>query len=519
MSPPGSVLIWALGGFWKWLCNHPVGIIQCLGAILLAANVDCFALNLPEKIQDSGSHRAEYIPVGHLHVDMQREESRSNGVFFLSPVFVKGQDYWTGPLELERVPGFKYRWDRQRMKLRFVFQQSVSKNIDAPTGNVISISSPLVDYLNLRKGRFSVKLRGVRLLRGWNPSDSQPRSSSFVHQLGLVTRSTGRLTGFKTLPSNYKSRGNNRPVLNSLGPCYEFVPPWQVFLGVIAFIGAFWCLGLGVEKRDSSYIGLACGLIFFGGVMILVGHEYYCPQNQKDHGCPTSQEAPTFQHDGKNVSQISVLSGPGSENIAGMMSFKKWVEHGVAHLTLNFLFAFFGVEVVVSTAATWSVHLVQGLIFHGIEPPPYFYLVLGILVFCALSLFATMVSLFHSVNTHKPSVGTVNQPVPIEILAPLNFGEVGFRRLVSGLVRPALSQVQVWILAGDGFWYRQGSAKVDGCVWSIDCQFGNTSAMDKPSGDYQIIAIADANIREDRMTTLPDVGIKSEIIKVRRARN
>jgi hypothetical protein len=114
---------------------------------------------------------------------------------------------------------------------------------------------------------------------------------------------------------------------------------------------------------------------------------------------------------------------------------------------------------------------------------------------------------------------TSNQRLPIEILTPLNYGEVGFRRVVSGSVLPALSRVQVWVFAGDGFWYRQGSVKVDGCLWSVECQFGNNPVEEKPSKDFQIIAIAEANIREERLTVLPNVGIKSEIVKVRRTHN
>jgi hypothetical protein len=127
--------------------------------------------------------------------------------------------------------------------------------------------------------------------------------------------------------------------------------------------------------------------------------------------------------------------------------------------------------------------------------------------------------LTNQTNQFRQKLGTANQHLPIEILAPLNYGEVGFRRVVSGSVRPALSRVQLWVFAGDNLWYRQGSVKVDGCAWSVECQFGNTPSMDKPSGDFQIIAIADANIRDERLSILPDVGIKSEIIKVRRTHN
>lgn len=103
-----------------------------------------------------------------------------------------------------------------------------------------------------------------------------------------------------------------------------------------------------------------------------------------------------------------------------------------------------------------------------------------------------------------------------EILTPLNFAEVGLRRTVSGSVRPPHAKVQVLVHAGDGRWYLQGPVKVDGSVWSVECQFGNADMG--VGGNYQVIAIAEGNIKDDRMSILPEVGAKSGIIKVRRTR-
>lgn len=99
-----------------------------------------------------------------------------------------------------------------------------------------------------------------------------------------------------------------------------------------------------------------------------------------------------------------------------MMSFEKWIEHGIAHLTLQFVFAVFGVELFVSTAATWTVHLVQKLIFSGVEPPPHFYVVLGILIFCALSLFAIMISMLHRMAIDKPAIPIPPLPIPSKLV-------------------------------------------------------------------------------------------------------
>ena len=73
-----------------------------------------------------------------------------------------------------------------------------------------------------------------------------------------------------------------------------------------------------------------------------------------------------------------------------MKSLKEWIEHGLMHLTVSFLFALFGVDVVISAAATWLASYIHSWL--GIStPPPHFYFVLGILIFCAVTLFAVLV--------------------------------------------------------------------------------------------------------------------------------
>ena len=49
--------------------------------------------------------------------------------------------------------------------------------------------------------------------------------------------------------------------------------------------------------------------------------------------------------------------------------------------------------------------------------------------------------------------------------------------------------------------------------WSINCWFG---IEDKNEGVFEIIAIADGNIESTNFETLPEEGIRSELVSVRR---
>jgi hypothetical protein len=117
-------------------------------------------------------------------------------------------------------------------------------------------------------------------------------------------------------------------------------------------------------------------------------------------------------------------------------------------------------------------------------------------------------------NELKPSYSITQIAPYLEILAPLNHAEVGPWRDVRGSVQPPNSKVQVFVYAVDGVWYMQSPVIVDGCSWNVKCKFGLDNV---PSGDFQIIAIADGDIKDKTMHTLPNVGTaRSDIVKVRR---
>ena len=102
----------------------------------------------------------------------------------------------------------------------------------------------------------------------------------------------------------------------------------------------------------------------------------------------------------------------------------------------------------------------------------------------------------------------------VEILAPLDGAEVGLRRKVKGSVRHPNSKVQVLVHAANDMWYLQGQPQVDGSTWNVECWFGNINSG--AGEDYQVIAIADGNIKDKFLPRLPEVGTKSNVIKVRR---
>jgi hypothetical protein len=106
----------------------------------------------------------------------------------------------------------------------------------------------------------------------------------------------------------------------------------------------------------------------------------------------------------------------------------------------------------------------------------------------------------------------------VKFLTPLNHGQVGPRRTVAGSVWPPNTKVQVFVMPGDGWWYTQGErrqATVNDSAWTIECTFSTPET--RLGSNYEIIAIANANIREARISALPSDGIRSEKIKVRRS--
>ena len=99
-------------------------------------------------------------------------------------------------------------------------------------------------------------------------------AESFLLKGKLLPRICSRLSGFITLPSNYEAGSEQCPSADPFRPRYEYVPPWHILLGVLAFLGAGIILFSG-PKRDFGDLFLAYSLVFCGGTMVLVGHRYY----------------------------------------------------------------------------------------------------------------------------------------------------------------------------------------------------------------------------------------------------
>lgn len=104
----------------------------------------------------------------------------------------------------------------------------------------------------------------------------------------------------------------------------------------------------------------------------------------------------------------------------------------------------------------------------------------------------------------------------LKINKPHDNDEVGHRHLVEGSVGRLNASVQVWVHASGGralLWYHQGKVTASGNAWSMNCWFG---LENKNEGMFEIIAIADGNIESKNFEILPQTGIRSEIIRVRR---
>jgi hypothetical protein len=96
-----------------------------------------------------------------------------------------------------------------------------------------------------------------------------------------------------------------------------------------------------------------------------------------------------------------------------MESLRTWIEHGLRHLTLSFIFALLGVDAVISAIATWLVHTVTAWLGLATIPIRY-YVVLGILVFCAVTLFALLILILHK------SVAVAEAPVASQAMPNLD---------------------------------------------------------------------------------------------------
>ncbi len=154
---------------------------------------------------------------------------------------------------------------------------------------------PVTGVLVLQRQESYLRLCLVYLTRHMSGLSLHPTSLS-VYGITSFAQQDG-------LPTEDKSRGNNRPCSNSFGPAYEMVPPWQVVVSVLSFLAALFVL-VGSIRNERGAVFLAVSLVFFGGVMLLAGHEYYgCdgkPYRGPDYPLPQTEQ---FLHNKENVSQ------------------------------------------------------------------------------------------------------------------------------------------------------------------------------------------------------------------------
>jgi hypothetical protein len=102
----------------------------------------------------------------------------------------------------------------------------------------------------------------------------------------------------------------------------------------------------------------------------------------------------------------------------------------------------------------------------------------------------------------------------VEITDPRNDDEVGYRHVVRGFAGPANASVQVWVHVSN-WWHHQGNVTAARNAWSLNCWFGRET---EAQGVFEIIAIADGDIESKHFDRLPEAGVRSAIVKVRRTR-
>jgi hypothetical protein len=136
------------------------------------------------------------------------------------------------------------------------------------------------------------------------------------------------------------------------------------------------------------------------GGRLLHGQEPY----RWDHAnYPQTEYRQSLQHDAENVAQISVLETSVSESIPEMKNLRENIGEGLRHLTWSFIWKFLGAEALITAAATGAavgarhlIHIAAG----SYSLPLSFYLVIALLIFCAMTLFAILVLMLHnSVNS------------------------------------------------------------------------------------------------------------------------
>ncbi len=146
------------------------------------------------------------------------------------------------------------------------------------------------------------KTRTFRLFHVCN----DPRALGINHHLDSFESGIRGAARLVALPRDHKSSSYNGPNRNPFGPRYEYVPPWQVILAAIAFVLAGILL-FGIKRKTASTTFLAVSLIFFGGCMLLSGHEYYYPYDKSSApyqcDCPDPYLPQSFKHNSVIVPQ------------------------------------------------------------------------------------------------------------------------------------------------------------------------------------------------------------------------
>lgn len=120
---------------------------------------------------------------------------------------------------------------------------------------------------------------------------------------------------------------------------------------------------------------------------------------------------------------------------------------------------------------------------------------------------------FNRSNTHpraQPSSFDSEAPV-VEVLRPLNLGNVGWHRVISGKVFPPDTPVQVLVQHPKGGWRTQPT-EVNGSLWTSNSEFGEKN---NPGGSYKIVAIHGRTL-SGTYDDLDEGWIKSNIIMVNR---
>jgi hypothetical protein len=104
-------------------------------------------------------------------------------------------------------------------------------------------------------------------------------------------------------------------------------------------------------------------------------------------------------------------------------------------------------------------------------------------------------------------------PAEVMIISPTEGDSVDVNQVVRGSLSRDGSIVQVFVFRG-GKWYPQRVAQIEGGEWRVTCQFGDETTAKGAS--FKLIAISGAKETEEAVENLPSVGLRSNIVNVKR---